>query len=350
LYLDEDFIEIRQKDETKEGVIRCRKCNSKYPIICGVLILVPQIQNYLATRLSEIVTVAMTSGDGISDQMVGWLMHQGYDLIDTGYQSGEWSNEGGMGRYISAHYDNLDIIVAEQLGVDHPIAQFLASQVRPTLYDRLESLALQDKSPGMQALDIGANVGGMVLRLSRQYKFVWGVDYGFRQVLTARRILLNYPTSLSTYRLYNEGLQYQERSISINKCSNVEIVVSAGEQLPFKQVYFDLVNCANVVDLVSNPNSLVAESLRVLKNSCYLLITDPYYWGTDRTPVDAWYSEKNDSNSTIGLKAFLTSRKENDIESIEEQRFVLWPLRFNKRKIDIWLNDILVVKKRDQTS
>jgi len=345
LCYDENFVYPSGEDETKEGIVYCRKCHSKYPIISGVLILVPQIKNYLTTRLSEIITTAISEGDGISEMMVGWLRNQGYDLLDTGYHSSEWANAGGMGRYISAHYDDLSIIAAEQLGIEHPIAQFLADYNHPNLYDRLENLAIQEKGLGLQAIDIGANVGGLLLRLARQFKFVWGVDYGFRQVLTSRRILLHHPTPLLTYRLYNDGPKYQERSIKSFRCSNVEIIVSAGEYLPFNQASFDLVNCANVIDLVSSPNDLVAESLRVLKDGCCLLITDPYYWGSDRTPVDAWYSVDEDGNSTSGFRTFLNSRKGNDIESIDEQNFVLWPLRANRRKIDIWLNDIFKVKK-----
>lgn len=304
LYYDENFPNIRKEYELKEGIVCCAKCNSNYPVVCGVLILVPQVQNYVTTRFSEIITTAITEGDGISENMVDWLKKQGADLIDTGYHSSEWSNAGGMGRYISAHYDDLALIVSEQLGVEHPLAQFLSIHLRPSLYDRLEYLAAQEKGSGLIALDIGANVGGMVLRFSRQYKFVWGIDYGFRQVLTARRVLLHHPMPLSTYRVYNEGPMFQERTLSIDICSNVEIIVGAGEQLPFENSYFDFINCANVIDLVSSPNNLLTESLRVLKNGSCLLVTDPYYWGIDRTPVDIWYS--NNKSATVLMNSKLS--------------------------------------------
>lgn len=239
-----------------------------------VLILVNKIHNYLSTQFSRILAVAMTDGGGVSMDMLGWLTTQGYDLLHLGYQTNEWGNTAGMGRYISVHYEDLGSIVSEQLGALHPLAQFLNRYAGPTLYEILKGLTRQDNKLSTWALDVGANVGGMVWHLSQHYEFVWGLDYGFQQVLTARRILLHQPSPLLKYRLYHEGLRFTERNIQVTNCSNVEVIVSTGEQMPFVEAQFQLVTCANVIDIVSNPNNLVQECLRVLRGvgKLFLLI------------------------------------------------------------------------------
>ncbi len=143
----------------------------------------------------------------------------------------------------------------------------------------------------------------------------------------------------------HEGLRYSERDVLATKCSNVEMIVSTGEQAPFREECFNFVSCANVIDLVPSPNELVDGCVRVLKRGGRLLLTDPYYWATGDGSVDAWY-QVDSGTSARGLREHLTNRKQGDIESIEGQDHVLWPLRVNDRLFHMYLNDVLIAKKR----
>lgn len=53
----------------------------------------------------------------------------------------------------------------------------------------------------------------------------------------------------------------------------VSIIRALGEEIPFKEQYFDIVFCSNVLDHTTNPQKSLAEIFRVLKNDGYFVLT-----------------------------------------------------------------------------
>lgn len=322
-------------EEVTEGVVLCQNCGAEYPIIAGVLILIGHVKTYLAQHYSEIMSIVASN---VSAPMVSYLQKVGYDLHDTGFTSSIWGNAKGMSLYISAHFDNL----ASILGPSHPLSEIVQKYSQRDLYAQMMDLAKPVLGENKTVLDIGCNVGGMSWRFSELCKFVYGVDFSFRAALTARQILLGQPEPIATYRYYQEGLAYQNRPLSIERRQNLEILVASGMELPFTDQFFQFVNCANVVDIVSQPVDLLAESVRVLNDGGHLLQTDPYFWDVIRTPVEDWIGPSSDGATAKALREQL--KKTCDI--IGEEDNLVWLLRAYDRCFHIYLNHCILAKKR----
>ena len=339
LLLDERSVpSVHAEDDSAEileGIVRCRHCGEEYPVISGVLILVGDIKTYVAQNYSVILSSAAPYG--VSRPMVAHLESKGYDLHDTGYKNSVWTNALGMSNYICTHYDNLSSIIEPS----HPLAGLIQAYCQRDFYTQMLELAAPALSRDKRALDIGCNVGGMTYRLAPSCAFAYGVDISFRAALIARRILLNQPERLSSYRFYREGLSFEERMLPIEQRRNVEIIVASGLNLPFTDDFFDFVNCANVVDVVGQPSDLLEDSLRVLRSGGRLLLADPYFWSPERTPIESWIGVETGKTTAEALRR----RLEQTCDIIGGEDGVLWLVRVYDRYFTLWLNDCILAQK-----
>jgi SAM-dependent methyltransferase len=319
-----------------EGLLRCQKCQVDYPIICGVLILLNEVKTYLAQTYGEIISTAGV--DGISRTMASYLQQGHNDLFDAGHGSGYWLGGEGVEKYTSMHYDD----IATTVDPSHPLADLLREYSRKDFYSQMADMASPVLTSDVRALDVGCNVGGMVSRLSQVCGFIYGLDVSFRSVAAARRILLGQPVPQRTYRLHREGVAFDERNLSVEQRRNVELLVASGTDIPFAEEQFDFVSCVNIVDIVSQPELLLQDMERVLKRAGCVLLADPYYWRTDRTPMESWFGVRSGQPATRALRAELA----RTYEIIASQEQVPWLLRDYDRHFEIWINDCVLAKKR----
>lgn len=323
-----------EHSEVLEGIVECRSCGEEYPIICGVLILVNGIKTYLAQNYSDIMSVAVAQG--VSKAMIAYLQKGGYDLHDTGYQATFWTNALGMSLYICAHYDKLANILEQS----HPLRELLQCD----FYVKI--LEMIDRATGLsgdgRALDIGCNVGGMTWRLAERCKYVYGVDISFRAVLTALQIILGQPEPLKSYRFYREGLLYEEKSLSVEQRQNCEFLVASGLDLPFKDQSFEFVSCENVVDVIPQPDFLLQEAFRVLKDAGGFLLTDPYVWSPERTLLEGWFGTKTGKPTDAAVR----ERLAQTCDIVGEEDKLPWVLRVFDRYFTIYFNHCILARKK----
>lgn len=318
---------VDDSEEVLEGIVCCKTCGAMYPIIAGILILAGAIKTYLAQHYSEIMSVAASS---VSAAMVAYLQKEGCDLHDTGFKSSDWENARGMSLYISAHYDN----IASTVGASPPLAEMPQNLSRTNLYTQVMELASPALGPDKQVLDIGCKVGGMTWRLAQTCKFVYGVDGSFKAALTARRILLGHPEPMNSYRYFHEGLDDEERPLSFPRPQNVEILVASGLELPFVGERFQLVNCANVVDIVGQPDDLLKELLRVVDRRGHVLHTDPYCWNVEEAPIKRRVGGESGRGAAEAFRNLL----EQSCDIVGDRDGLAWILRTYDRRFNLWLN------------
>ena len=331
LFQEDDQVEVL------EALLRCQECQAEYPVICGVLILVPALKTYFAEHYSEIMSAIPPRS--ISLPMLSYIQTRGYDLHDAGYTSYSWDSPIGLSNYISAHYDGL----GTNAGEPRALSEFITAYKQQDFYTEIIDLSKPHLSRGSRVLDIGCNVGGFCWRFSQHSQSVYGIDVSYRSVLTARRILMGYPDKLSNYRLYREGLAYEKRNLAIDPQGSVEMIVATSQNLPFRKCSFDFINCVNVLDLVTDPKRLLDEVCRVLDaGSGILLLADPYYWRRDRSEIDTWIGVEEGRPSAKALKDILGAK----CDLLDERDDLIWVLHVNARYYQIWLEHCVVYKKR----
>ena len=328
------FAPVAHSCELMEGVVRCDQCLAEYPVVAGVLIVHEDMKTYVSAHYSLLLTCAAAEGV-LGPDMLQYLRSNGYDLIELNRRDYSYAHQS---LYLSAHYDDLGRAAAQMGG---PFGDYLG-----THYENIYDLLLQELKGLLDqnhvALDLGCNVGGMAYRLAPHCGFVFGVDESYAATLTARKLLLQHPTALNSYRLRTEGRGYEERALALARPDNAEFLVASGIHLPFPPEFFDLVTCLSVIDCVPDPAHLLRSITGSLKPDGILLINDPYSWTVDSTNVSKWLGEDTGGASAPALRTLLAER----FEIIWEQDAVPWILREHARFYQVWLNHCLVARKR----
>jgi len=327
--------------EILEGILRCDGCNTTYPVVCGIPILMDELPQYLRRNYYFMVGCCQAQ-DSLSEEMQAALLN--YVLLDL--KSGEeelfptarrYTRETHLdflteiGPYLCNHYDDLGSAVKPS----DPLYEFLKAYSTRNPHAVLEGFAACCSNGGQGlALDIGCHVGGLTALQAQRSRFVFGVDVSFENLLLASQILKGRPTKLDRYRHYHEGKQYHWRRLNAPTCQNVEFVVATGGNLPFKASSVDTVSSCNVVDIVPQPMKLMDEKVRVLKKGGLLLLSDPYeFYGV--------MFKRLETRSRKSPLRIIKQRMANQIRIVQEEDNVPWVTQKYNRSYMIYYNHCL---------
>jgi len=294
--------------------------------------------NYLAANY--LVLSNLIAKSPVSSDMRTYLEESCYDLVQPWVKVRFYDSPDALNMYICSHYDQLGAIVEQD---NDPFAQFVGSNYQGLFGAVAEMLDDNIPGNGQVALDVGANVGGMTWRLAQHYGYVFGIDIALAALFTARRVLLHMPEKMERYRLYQEGRRFEYRDLAIGRQRNIELMAASGLGMPFADAQFDLVNCSNVIDVVSDPEGLITELDRTLKPGGLMVVTDPYRWEVGNTEIENWIEGDDGGASARALVDALSGR---GYEILEERDMVPWLLRRYRRHYSVWLNHCVVARKQ----
>lgn len=239
-----------QKDsgEILEGFVCCERCGQTYPVLKGILFLVPDVWNYCSKHFLLIQGICEKYG-GIFPAIQKELLARvplplpkqvPYDDL----RKRAFEKESSF--YRLSHYGGL----GEALSKEEPLFDFLKQQEGISPHDILEGFLKETAGRKKEiALEVGCSVGGFLTRLAARYETVFGIDANFEVLILARKMV---------------------------RKNNVELVLSQGEFLPFANRTVDLVASANVIDVVEKPEAFLQEQMRLLRKGGKLLLTTPY--------------------------------------------------------------------------
>jgi len=333
--VDQNLMAVRYADESEitEAVLSCESCGAAYPVICGVAIVVDNIQSWLRSNYYHILSGAHVSG-GIGEELTAWLESFGWQLTNQPssnyYEAPRWVNI-----FTATHYDTVPA------GADDAtdIGRLLAGQ--PSVFDVIVDMLGQYLPAKVEkALDVGTNVGGMAFRVAQFAGTVLGLDTAFNCVLTARRVQTGFPKPLVSYNRYLDGHQHDCREIGPFP-NNTEFMVASASPLPVNDS-FDLITVLNVIDCVPDPEVFLTSLYSSLNPGGFMLVTSPYSWGSDDVPVDRWIGGTSEQSSAAALIAFFKDLK---LEIIAERDSVPWVLREHKRWYRVFYNHCVLVRK-----
>jgi SAM-dependent methyltransferase/uncharacterized protein YbaR (Trm112 family) len=322
-----------------EGLLRCAGCGAEYPILCGLAVLLPETLTYLRQNYYLILGLAAERQHPLSQPMLDHLQRQGAHITSRESSRGwNYSAARTLSLYLGVHYDD----VQDTLSPVHPLVEFMRGYRRRDPYTVLMEMLTPRLEPTQRALDIGCNVGRMARELAARCAAVYGVDLAFGAAYTARRALMGRPTPLTAYELFRDGHIRQSRALDLPPFQNAEVLIASGVNLPFPDAAFDVVNSANVIDVVPDPAQLLREKARALKSGGLFAISDPYCWGI-AAPVEKWPGGRDGLPSAQAVRQQLAQV----LEILAEADDVPWVLRDHDRKFSVYLNHCLVGRKRE---
>jgi ubiquinone/menaquinone biosynthesis C-methylase UbiE/uncharacterized protein YbaR (Trm112 family) len=290
----ESFLDV--KDECIEGFLSCKVCNSKYPIIQGVPILLENFHEYARQR---IMTYGKWIKNSKSSKLKSFLRSEGAKIHSPTYNDRYEENSIWYKSYLNTHHGYPS---------DDRLLSLLKKQIKPDhIYKMLSNKNLNLNGVG---LDIGCSFGSSTFELSKKLTYVFGVDLSFSFILEARKIMHD------------------------KKSRNVEFIVADAINLPFKSKFFHSIAALNVIDRLDFNKLIFSINCSIKKNGKLILI-DPYHF------VDDKGKDKFDS---IQIRKIL---EKFGYKINNEESYIPWIMKINERSYLFYFVDFIEAKKND---
>ena len=306
----------------------------EYPIIDGVPIIVPDLRNYVSQNIIPI----LSRGD-LSDTTESLLG----DCCGPGSALDSYRQH--LSTYTFDHYGDLDPAEPK----DSPV---LPGSVLELLKRGFSHIDERVEGP---AIDLGCAVGRTSFELAKSVDdLILGVDLNFAMLRTAAAILHQ---GRVTYPRRRVGIVFDKREfpVVLEGSSKVDFWACDATSLPFADESFSLAASLNVIDCVQSPYDHLKELGRILKSKGGALVSAPYDWNVNATPVEAWlggHSQRSESQgaSEVMLRSLLAGGEHpyaiQELELVSESEAVPWTLRLHDRSFMNYQVHLLVVRKK----
>lgn len=281
-------------DECIEGFLTCNVCNSKYPVIQGVPIVLQNFHEYARRRIviyGKWITNSKSSGlkDFLRSEGTKIHFRTSNDLYEE--------NNLLYRTYLNNH---------NKYYLDDRLLSLLKRKIEPDhIYKMLGKKSLNLSGIG---LDIGCSFGSSTFELAKRLPLVFGVDLSFSFILEARK------------RIHEKMVK------------NVEFIVSDAIKLPFESRFFQSVVALNLVDRV-DPHKLIDSINSCINDNGKLILIDPYHFVNENS---------NEQSSSIQIRK-MVEKLGYKIESKES--YIPWILKMNQRSYLFYFVDFIVAKR-----
>ncbi|CAN5471866.1 hypothetical protein BH18THE1_BH18THE1_10490 [soil metagenome] len=288
----ESFIDV--KDECIEGFLSCKVCNSKYPIIQGVPILLENFHEYARQR---IITYGKWIINSKSSKLKSFLRSEGAKISRPTYNDRYEEKSILYKSYLSTH---------QGYASDDRLLSLLKNQIKPDhIYKMLSNKNLNLNGIG---LDIGCSFGLSTFELSKKLTYVFGVDLSFSFILEARKIMHN-----KTSR-------------------NVEFIVADAVNLPFESKFFQSIIALNVVDRI-DLYKLISSVNRCIKKNGKLILIDPYHFVKNND---------NDKFDSIQIRKIV---EKFGYKINNKEYYIPWIVKMNERSYLFYFVDFIIADR-----
>ena len=272
-------VAVEHDGDVIEGMLRCTSpsCQTEHPILDGIPILLPKIDQYVKNNADDLLR-----RDDLSPLIASYL----------GDQLGQGSTleraRSFLSSYSWGHYGDLD---------PHEPQREEAGSVLEVLQAGLDLAGVLPPGP---LVDAGCSVGRTTFELAAaRDDLVLGVDVNFAMLRVASRVLRQ---GVVRYPRRRVGLVYDERSFKVDMPGRdrVDFWACDAQALPFRKGTFAGATSLNVLDCVSSPPAHLQALGRVLRPGAPAIVTTPYEWSEEATPLDAWLGGRSQRGASQG--------------------------------------------------
>ena len=325
------------KDNVFEGVLICSnlECQSEYPIIDGMPIIVPDLKSYISQYIFPIM--ARTDLGETIESILGDCCGPG-SALDIHRQH--------LSSYVYGHYGDLDPLEDSNIDAIPGVIKFL-------LQNGLDLIGKINQGP---IIDVGCSAGRSSFVLAEKTTdIVLGVDLNFSMLKVASDLLTK---GIASYPRRRVGLVYDRRELCIkfdNK-DRVDFWVCDALALPFSNSSFSFVSSINLIDCVSAPYEHLVNLERILSNEGKALLATPYDWASSATSPEAWiggHSQRSErqGKSEEHIKDLFKDGKNpsriDGLKLIAEKEAEPWNVRLHERSVMKYLVHLLAVQKEN---
>lgn len=263
-------VEAEAGDDVASGILSCELCGSEFPILDGMPVIVPEVRRFVQDNLFYLM--ARSDLTPAVESLLG-------DAAGPG--SGLESIRQHVSSYAWDHWGDRDPVAPAPVpggGVPGAVSRNLAQAL-----DMLEG-----DLPDGPVLDIGCAAGRTVTdaaeRLGRD---VLGIDLSVPLARCGRQAVVG---GRIDYGLRRVGLVYDRRSYALGHAagSRGDVWLCDALALPFSAGTFALAIGMNVVDCMRDPRAGLVEISRVLADDGRAVLSVPFDWAGQVTPVEAW--------------------------------------------------------------
>lgn len=316
-----------------EGALRCPDpaCQREYPILDGIPLLLGNLRAYVAGAIDQIHAREDLAAE--TETLLGDCCGPGspFDVTRQHLSTYAWD-----------HYGDLD--PEEVPGDSGSVVRVLE-----------KGLDLAGEIPEGPLLDLGCAVGRTSFELAaRTGRLVLGVDLSYAMLRLAARVLREGRVRYPRRRV---GLVYDRRDFpaSFPAEENVDFWACDALALPFPTGTFAAVVGLNVLDCVQSPHDLLASLPRLLVDGGKTILSTPYDWSPNATPIEAWLGGHSQRGENAGasepvLRGLLTPGAHpaaiEGLKILAEEPSLPWRVRLHDRAVMEYRAQVVAVKKR----
>ena len=226
----------KNSNEIDEGILKCEKCQLKFPIIDKIPIMFIDFKKYISEH-----------------RILSGKLYR----LSSSYE---------MKKFLKSSLNNLSWSKVDKTKIEDRWAQIYSNNKKNKFYKTIEKY-LEVIPKSKLVLEYGCSIGIISEQLSNSSEMVFGVDKSFNAIQIAKK----------------------------NKKSNADYFVSDFTATPFTNKKFDLIIALNVLELME-PNILLKQISKQI-SSGNIIISDPYDYergiNSVKDPINEYTLRKN---------------------------------------------------------
>ena len=226
----------KNSNEIDEGILKCEKCQLKFPIIDKIPIMFIDFKKYISEH-----------------RILSGKLYR----LSSSYE---------MKKFLKSSLNNLSWSKIDKTKIEDRWAQIYSNNKKNKFYKTIEKY-LEVIPKSKLVLEYGCSIGIISEQLSNSSEMVFGVDKSFNAIQIAKK----------------------------NKKSNADYFVSDFTATPFTNKKFDLIIALNVLELME-PNILLKQISKQI-SSGNIIISDPYDYergiNSVKDPINEYTLRKN---------------------------------------------------------
>jgi SAM-dependent methyltransferase/uncharacterized protein YbaR (Trm112 family) len=324
-----------QGDDVLEGILLCpdQACQREHPIIDGIAVVVADLQSWVEHQMDNVLerhdlseTVESLLGDAAGPRAV-------------------FNRErSSLSSYAVSHWGDKDL--------GNPPAPVPTEAHHATLVHA--ALDLLPSAPRGVWVDLGCSVGRATFELAqRTGDLAIGVDLNFRMLRLAEQVRRE---QRATYPMRREGLVFDRRAVQVANLpfDRVSFWCADVGLLPFADTQFDGALSLNLLDCVPSPLMHLLEMGRVLHVGAPALLSTPFDWTPEATPLAQWlggHSQRaaDRGSSAARLRRLLAPGGDTGLDSRlvvrDESRQLPWRVYIHARASLAYTLDLLRLER-----